>query len=166
MFFLLPIMTSEESSGLSPQVALAVIYGPGHFLMQLRDEIPGILYPGHWGFFGGHMDPGETPRAALVRELAEEISYCPPEFEFFGHYHSLGVWRHVFAVPLTVDLSALVLGEGWDLGLMNLEEVRQGRRYSDKAGKVCPLGAIHQQILLDFAAHPHFGPRISQYKQT
>lgn len=33
------------------QVAIAILYRPGQFLLQLRDDIPGILYPAHWGFF-------------------------------------------------------------------------------------------------------------------
>ena len=30
------------------------------YLMQLRDQKPGIFYPGHWGLFGGGIDPGES----------------------------------------------------------------------------------------------------------
>ena len=30
-------------------------------------------YPGVWDFAGGHVEPGETPGAALRREVAEEL---------------------------------------------------------------------------------------------
>lgn len=43
--------------------------------MQLRDNIPNIFYPGHWGCFGGAIDPGESPLQALKRELAEELEF-------------------------------------------------------------------------------------------
>jgi mutator protein MutT len=31
------------------------------------------IYPGVWDFPGGHVEPGESGPAALVRELAEEL---------------------------------------------------------------------------------------------
>lgn len=118
--------------------------------MQLRDNIPGIIYPGHWGFFGGHIDPGETPEEALLGELLEEISYTPPWVLEFGCYSDSKVLRHVFHAPLTVELKQLVLGEGWDMGLLTSEQIRSGSCYSQKAGQVRPIGSPHQRILLEF----------------
>lgn len=132
------------------EVAIAILHTSDQFLMQLRDNIPGILYPGYWGFFGGHIDPGETPEVAVKRELLEEISYAPPEVVEFGRYSDARVLRHVFHAPLTVELDQLVLNEGWDMGLLTPEQVRAGSCYSDKAGEVRPIGPVHQQILLDF----------------
>lgn len=132
------------------EVAIAILHTSDRFLMQLRDNIPGILYPGYWGFFGGHIDPGETPKVAVKRELLEEISYAPPEVIEFGCYSDSRVLRHVFHAPLTVELDRLVLNEGWDMGLLTPEQVRAGSCYSDKAGQVRPIGPVHQQILLDF----------------
>ena len=43
--------------------------------MQLRDDIPGIFYPGHWGLFGGAIEKDENFEEALIRELSEELSY-------------------------------------------------------------------------------------------
>lgn len=50
----------------------AIIYcsSTGNFLFGKRSAL--VNKPGLWNFFGGHIDPGETPRAALLRELAEE----------------------------------------------------------------------------------------------
>ena len=131
-------------------VAIGILYRDGKFLMQLRDNIPGIVYPGHWAFFGGHIEPEESPEAALKRELIEEIGYKPPILEEFRRYSDTEVVRHVFHGQLTVELQDLVLGEGWDMGLLTPEEIRQGDRYSEKAGQVRPLGRPHQRILLDF----------------
>ena len=121
--------------------------------MQLRDDIPGIAFPGHWGFFGGHLDPGETPAKAVRRELLEEIGYAPPELHFFCRMETEQSIRHVFYGPLTVAVDRLTLREGWDLGLVTAEEIRQGQRYSTKANQHRPMGEPHQQLLLSFLEH-------------
>ncbi|MEB3830411.1 NUDIX hydrolase [Phormidium sp. CCY1219] len=131
-------------------VALAILYREGQFLLQLRDNIPGIVYPGYWGLFGGHLEPGETPEMTLKRELQEEIGYLPPQVWEFGSYQTPEVVRHVFHAPLTVGLDELVLNEGWDMGLWTPEDIRRGDRYSEKADEVRPLGGPHQQIFLQF----------------
>ena len=53
------------------EVAAAVIERPGEFLLAQRPE--GKPYPGYWEFPGGKIEAGEDPRAALVRELKEEL---------------------------------------------------------------------------------------------
>jgi 8-oxo-dGTP diphosphatase len=53
------------------QVAAAVIERPGEFLLAQRPA--GKPYPGYWEFPGGKIEPGEDARAALVRELREEL---------------------------------------------------------------------------------------------
>jgi 8-oxo-dGTP diphosphatase len=132
------------------QVAIAILYQDNQFLMQLRDNIPGIVYPGFWGFFGGHLEPEESPETAIERELLEEISYAAPTLTRFDSYISPEVIRHVFYGPLTVGIEALELKEGWDLGFFTIEDVKRGDRYSDQAGQIRPLAKPPQQILLDF----------------
>ena len=53
------------------EVAAAVIERPGEFLLAQRPE--GKPYAGYWEFPGGKIEPEEDPRAALVRELKEEL---------------------------------------------------------------------------------------------
>ena len=55
------------------EVAAAVILrADGHeFLLAQRPE--GKVYAGYWEFPGGKVEPGETVRQALVRELQEEL---------------------------------------------------------------------------------------------
>jgi 8-oxo-dGTP pyrophosphatase MutT (NUDIX family) len=71
-------------------VALGMLEREGRWLLQLRDDIEGIVHPGCWGLFGGHLDPGERPEQAVLRELQEEsqlrrlverlrrLPACPP----------------------------------------------------------------------------------------
>ncbi len=135
-------------------VAIAILYRQDQFLLQLRDNIPGIKYPGHWGLFGGHLEPGETPDIAVERELLEEIGYTPPVLSEFGCYFDSGVVRHVYHAPLTVEVNTLVLKEGWDMDLLTPTQIRQGSSYSAKAGQVLPLAPPPRQILLDFISKP------------
>ena len=136
---------------MATQVAIAILYQDNKFLMQLRDNNPNIVYPGHWAFFGGHIEPGETPEVAVQREILEEIGYTlPPTFSKFGNYPDERALRHVFHAPLTVELNQLVLNEGWDMGLLTPQDIRQGSCYSAVSGDVRPLGPVHQRILLDF----------------
>ncbi|MDJ1183999.1 NUDIX hydrolase [Roseofilum casamattae] len=144
-------------SSMSPtHVALAVLYREDRYLMQLRDDIPGILYPGYWGLFGGHLEPGESPDRGMERELLEEIGYCPPRLEKFGCDTDEGIIRHIYHGRLTVGLEELVLQEGMDMGLLSPEQVRDGRALSLKLDKVRPLGLPHQRIVLGII-NAHFG---------
>lgn len=51
--------------------AVALIDADGRVLLQQRPE--GKSLAGLWEFPGGKVEPGETPEAALVRELEEEL---------------------------------------------------------------------------------------------
>lgn len=53
-------------------VAVALIDADGRVLVSRRPE--GKPMAGLWEFPGGKIGPGETPEAALVRELAEELA--------------------------------------------------------------------------------------------
>lgn len=69
----------------------------GRYLVQIRDETPGILHPGAFGLFGGAVEPGETAEDAIRRELAEEIRVIPADLAF---------WRTVW-VPIRPAESGL-----------------------------------------------------------
>jgi 8-oxo-dGTP diphosphatase len=98
-------------------VAAALIDGEGRVLLQQR--APHRSMPGLWEFPGGKVESGETPEAALARELEEELgvlietaAMMPVAFAS----DSLGEWHLVlllYAVrewegePQPLDASAL-----------------------------------------------------------
>ncbi|WP_156678501.1 (deoxy)nucleoside triphosphate pyrophosphohydrolase [Sphingomonas profundi] len=63
----------DEDSGplMLPVVAVALVDADGRVLLQQRP--PGRSMAGLWEFPGGKMEAGETPEAALIRELREEL---------------------------------------------------------------------------------------------
>ncbi|MBD1876165.1 NUDIX domain-containing protein [Nodosilinea sp. FACHB-131] len=136
-----------------PEVAIAILYQGDRFLLQLRDDIPTIAWPGHWAFFGGHLEPGEDPDTAVYRELEEEIGYIAPQLSLFERVEDETVVRHVYHGPLVVPVEQLVLTEGLDLGLWSVGDIHQGQRFSSRARGERPLGPPHRQILLSFLEH-------------
>lgn len=62
----------------------------GNFIMQKRDNKPGITNPNMVTCFGGHVDPTDkTMRDAVARELREEtnLSFQNDELYYFKTYH-------------------------------------------------------------------------------
>ena len=122
------------------EVALAMLQRDDRWLLQLRDDIDTIIYPGHWGLFGGHLDPGETPVQALMRELQEEIDWAPvtpPPLWFSDDSGSRVV--HVFRGHLSVPITRLTLLEGQELTLASREQLSRGLIWSETCGEQRPV---------------------------
>ncbi len=97
-----PASASAETSGTKPIVlvaACALIDSDGRVLLARRPE--GRAMAGLWEFPGGKVGPGETPEAALIRELHEELGIdvsaaCLAPFAFASH----GYERFHLLMPL------------------------------------------------------------------
>ncbi len=110
--------------------------------MQLRDPKPGILAPGCWGYFGGSIAKGESPRRAAARELYEEIGYAPKKLYRLGQERLRdfeGILVIAYCCELDVPLESLRLMEGMDFGLKSMTEVRAGRIFSERAKEYFPI---------------------------
>jgi 8-oxo-dGTP diphosphatase len=62
---------SEPSIKIVLVAALALLDEDGRVLLTQRPE--GKSMAGLWEFPGGKVEPGETPEAALIREIREEL---------------------------------------------------------------------------------------------
>ena len=116
------------------------------WLLQLRDDVETIIHPGHWGLFGGHLEPGETAEEAVQRELEEEISWCPSAPSTMVQ-HKRHPRRSCLPGALTVPTTDLHLKEGQDLRLVSLEELRSGSIWSDHCGEARPIAPGLQIVL-------------------
>jgi 8-oxo-dGTP diphosphatase len=79
---------AEPAPPLILVAAVVLVDTDGRVLLAQRPE--GKQMAGLWEFPGGKVDPGETPEAALIRELGEELGIdvaasCLAPFTFASH---------------------------------------------------------------------------------
>ncbi len=123
-------LASRQPLRTSDAAAAILITEDGRYLLQRRDDIPGIWYPGHWGLFGGAVDPGEAEGETLLRELREELELEATGARYFVGFDfdlsPLGLskyYRNYYEVTVSnAALERLVLHEGAELGIMPGDE--------------------------------------------
>ncbi len=123
--------TTSFSFDPSHAAAALIVVDGDRFLLQHRDCIEGILYPGCWGCFGGARDVGESAEQALRRELKEELGLELGRAEYFTavnydfRFCNKGITlREYYVVPITASiLGTLVLGEGQGMAAMTSREI-------------------------------------------
>jgi 8-oxo-dGTP pyrophosphatase MutT (NUDIX family) len=113
-------MEPEPLLRVDNSAAAILVDADGRYLLQLRDDVPHIWYPGHWGAFGGSVEAGEDALAALRRELAEELELTFTQAREFVRFEfdmrPLGLksyFRSYHEIALSaVQAGSLVLHEG------------------------------------------------------
>jgi 8-oxo-dGTP diphosphatase len=120
----LPPLTANRPLLLA--AAAALIDGEGRVLLARRPE--GKPMAGLWEFPGGKVKPGETPEAALVRELKEELGIetsvgCLQPLTFASHaYEDFHLLMPVFGCR--VWQGAVRAKEGQELVWVPKQELR------------------------------------------
>jgi 8-oxo-dGTP diphosphatase len=89
----------------------------GEFLLYLRDNKPSIPFPDHWDLIGGHVEEGETPEQALVREVKEELDIDLKEYTFYKKYECLTGdayenIKYIYTGRINIPIEEITLLEG------------------------------------------------------
>lgn len=100
----------------------------GEFLLYKRDHKPGIPFPGYWDLIGGHVEEGETPEEALVREVKEEIDIDLKEYIFYKIYECLTGdayenIKYIYTGKINIPIEEITLLEGERPQYFSREEI-------------------------------------------
>lgn len=129
------IFRIPDVSNFRDAAAAIIVTNDGRYLMQHRDDKPGIFYPDHWGLFGGALEPGENSEGALRRELQEELGLSSASLRFFTNmefdFECLGGRRCIrafYELELTLDeISQLTLIEGNSMEPLPIDDILLNR---------------------------------------
>jgi 8-oxo-dGTP diphosphatase len=100
----------------------------GQFLLALRDNKPGIPFPNHWDLIGGHVENGETPDQALVREFKEELDLDLKEYTFFKKFECFSGdaypnIKYIYSGKINLPIEEITLLEGEKPQYFSREEI-------------------------------------------
>jgi 8-oxo-dGTP diphosphatase len=101
----------------------------GEFLLSLRDNKSWIPFPHHWDLIGGHVEEGETPEEALVREIKEELNITIGEYTFFKKFECLSGdayenIKYIYTGKINIPVEEITLLEGERARYFSKEEIK------------------------------------------
>jgi len=88
-------------------------------------------YPDYWGFFGGDIDEGETPREAVIREAKEELGLSIKEIDLFKRYEIQEIERlyerfvFLFSTQIPIERLRSQQNEGTGLDFYQIEDIEK-----------------------------------------
>jgi 8-oxo-dGTP diphosphatase len=100
--------------GIDFRYTLCFITSGDHVLMLLRNKMPN---QGLWNGVGGRLEPGETPKAGVLREILEETGFSFNDARFAG----LLTWEgfeisngglYIFTAEIFPEVEPKVCSEG------------------------------------------------------
>lgn len=116
----------------------------GELLLYKRDNKPGIPFPGYWDLIGGHIEEGETPEQALIREIKEELDIDFTNFVFFKEYlctekDAYPNVKYIYTGIIDIPIEKITLLEGDYPMYFKKEQI-----------KTLDIANIQKHILLDY----------------
>ena len=89
----------------------------GEFLLALRDDKAWIPFPNHWDLIGGHVEEGETPEEALIREVKEELDIELTNYAFYKEFLCLEGdafenIKYIYTGRINIPIEEITLYEG------------------------------------------------------
>jgi mutator protein MutT len=92
-----------------------------HVFLQKRSANTKIL-PGYFAFFGGGIEEGESPEAAVVREVKEELDIDISNYSHFAHYEFFRHIMDVYIMPVEKNFEQTVNVKEGDYGTFFTED--------------------------------------------
>jgi len=122
-----------------------ILFSRTSLITILRDNLPSIEFPNFWDLPGGGIEPGETPREALLREINEELGLILQADDIVWekeYSKATGFASHFFAAPIsTTQINQIQFGD-------------EGQKWE--------LMPVHIFCNRDDAV-PHFRPRVEEF---
>jgi 8-oxo-dGTP diphosphatase len=108
--------------------AIILVNDNGEFLLALRDNKPWIPFPNHWDLIGGHVEEGETPEEALIREVKEELDIDIRDYTFYKTFECLTGDAHenikyIYTGKINIPIGEITLLEGERAQYFSKEEI-------------------------------------------
>ena len=100
----------------------------GEFLLALRDNKSSIPFPNHWDLIGGHVEKGETPEEALIREVKEELDIDIKDYLFYKTFECLTGdeyenIKYIYTGKINLPIEEITLLEGERAQYFSKEEI-------------------------------------------
>lgn len=118
---------TEIAAGTTEKRGASIIFvnQSGQVLLFLRDDNKEIPYPNCWDILGGHVEPNETPKECIVREIREEIGLELKSPKLFNVYPMDDRTEYTFWQEADFDAHAVQLNEGQRLRWFSKGELEE-----------------------------------------
>ncbi len=151
--------TSDSPTVIEEGAVVLLVDAAGRVLLQQRDDdVPPAGY-GRWALPGGHLEPGEPPHEAALREMEEETGLRVMRLRRFGTFDRPGnaaatVHRtHIFMADDEVDESVIEVNEGLDF-----------KFWPPEATAALPMNAWPREMLERFLASDLYRGTVEAHK--